>query len=212
MYLPKPTEGANFSPPPAGTHPAICYRVIDLGTQVSTYNGERKTAHKVMISWEITDPDVRMEDGRPFTINQRYTWSMHEKAALRKALESWRGQPFKDSDFGDGGFNIKKLLGVGCLLSILHTDKDGKTYANINAIMKLPKGMNAGTLTNEFVYVALTPDLFDRNEFLKLSDSLQDTIKNSPEYQKMTDYGQAPADDYPNDYAGPDPDDMEIPF
>jgi hypothetical protein len=213
MYLPKPSEGGNFTPPPAGTHPAICYRVIDLGTQSTVYNGERKQAHKVMLSWEITDPEIRMEDGRPFTISQRYTWSMHEKATLRKALESWRGQPFKDADFGDGGFNIKKLLGVGCLLSVLHAEKDGKVYANINAIMKLPKGMVAGSLVNEMAYVALTPELFDRAEFLKLSDGLQDTIKNSPEYQKLNAYGQAPSD-YPADYSGPGIDDMDdsIPF
>lgn len=211
MYLPKPSEGGNFSPVPAGTYPAICYRVIDLGTQTTTYNGERKSAHKVMLSWEITDPETKMEDGRPFVISERYTWSMHEKATLRKALEGWRGTPFKDEDFGEGGFNIKKLLGVGCLLSVLHREKDGKTFANISAIMKLPKGMNAGTLTNEFVYIALVPELFDRAEFAKLSDSLQDTIKASPEYQDLMAPRHEPAD-YAPEYMGSDFAEDAIPF
>jgi hypothetical protein len=34
MYLPRPSE-SNFRPVPAGTWPAICYRVVDLGTQES---------------------------------------------------------------------------------------------------------------------------------------------------------------------------------
>src|SRR6185369_10438591 len=76
MYLPAPTE-SNFTPVPAGTHLGICYRVIDLGTQSTNFNGETKLAHKVLVSWEI--PDEKMDDGRPFTISQSYTWSMHEK-------------------------------------------------------------------------------------------------------------------------------------
>src|SRR5688572_17810697 len=100
-YLPQPSEGGNYTPPPPGTHPAICYRFIDLGTQTSSFpgnNGQPKQTRKVMISWEITDPELRMEDGKPFSISSRYTWSMHEKATLRKTLESWRGAPFINSD------------------------------------------------------------------------------------------------------------------
>lgn len=186
MYLPQPSEGGSYAPPPPGTHPAVCYRFIDLGTQRSTFNGEAKTARKVMLSWEITDPEIRMEDDQPFTISSRYTWSMHEKATLRKTLEAWRGQAFQDSDFGSGGFNVKKLLGVGCFLSILHEDKDGKTYANISAVMKLPKGIAPGALVNEPVYLSLEPDEFDRDVFSALSDKLQETIRLSPEYQALS--------------------------
>lgn len=184
-YLPKPSEGGDYTPPPPGTHPAICYRFIDLGTQKTTYKGEAKTAHKIILSWEITDPDVRMEDGHPFVVNQRFTWSMHEKATLRKTLEAWRGQPFVDTDFGPGGFNIRKLIGVGCYLSILHEEKEGKTYANIGAVMKLPKGASAGELHNPTVFFSLDPDEFDRDVFNSLSERLQETIRESPEYQAL---------------------------
>lgn len=185
-FLPKPTEGGDFIPPPAGTHPAVCYRFIDLGTQKGSYQGQPKVARKIILSWEITDPDVRMEDGHPFSISQRFTWSMHEKATLRKTLEAWRGQPFVDDDFGPGGFNIRKLLGVGCLLSILHEPKEGGgVYANIGAVMKLPKGMSAGELHNPTVFFSLDPDEFDRDTFNGLSDKLQETIRQSPEYQAL---------------------------
>lgn len=186
MYLPNPGESGTFTPVPAGTHPAICYRFIDLGTQNTTYKGTPKQAHKIMLSWEITDPDLRMEDGQPYSISSRYTWSMHENAILRKTLEAWRGQPFQENDFGQGGFDIRKLLGVGCYLSVIHQSEGDKTYANITGVMKLPKGASAGTLVNPTVYLSLDPNEFDRAVFNDLSDKLQETIKASPEYQALS--------------------------
>lgn len=185
MYLPKPTEG-DFELPPAGTFMAICYRVIDLGTQDTTYKGQAKKQHKILLSWEL--PDEKMKDGRPFTISQRYTWSMSEKASLRRDLESWRGKPFTDADFGDGGFDIRKLLGVPCLLTIVHTDGE-KKYANIKSISGLLRGMTAPTLANEAVFLGLTEELWDSDVFYKLSENLQTTIKSSPEYGEIVNGG-----------------------
>lgn len=183
MFLPVPSEGGEFAPPPAGAFAAICYRFIDLGTQTTSFNNETKHQRKVMLSWELTDADERMEDGRPWTISQRYTWSMHEKSTLRKTLESWRGKAFEESDFGPGGFNVQKLLGASCLLSLMRVEKNDKTYTNITAVTKLPKGMNAGTPTNEQVYFSL--DEYDSATFAKLSEGLQGIIKASPEYQAL---------------------------
>jgi len=213
-YLPEPTEGGNYTPPPAGTHPAICYRFIDLGTQTSKFNNETKTARKVMISWEITDPELRTEDGHPFTISQRYTWSMHEKASLRKTLEAWRGTPFIKTDFGPNGFNVRKLIGVGCLLSILHEPKEGGgVYANIGAVMKLPRGMAAGDLYSSTAFLSLDADEFDREVFNGLSDKLQETIKGSPEYGYLS-RPHEPADFVPPNFQQGDPGftDSDIPF
>jgi hypothetical protein len=188
MYLPKPGEGGTFTPPPAGTFPAICYRIIDLGThEVPGYQGGPQThKHQVMISWELKDEEAVTEDGKPMTMHKTYTWSMHEKATLRKHLEAWRGKAFNEADFGDGGFNVKKLLGVACFMGVVHSDgKDGNTYANISAISKLPKGMDPGAPVNPLTYLALEHGGFDEEVFMGLSDKLQLKIKSSPEYQKM---------------------------
>ena len=45
MYLPPPTEG-DFELAPAGTHIGVCYRIIDLGTQETTFEGQAKQQHK----------------------------------------------------------------------------------------------------------------------------------------------------------------------
>lgn len=193
MRLPKPTEGGDFTPVPAGTWPAICYRVIDLGTQQTTYAGEVQEKHQVMLSWELKDDECVMRDGpkagMPMTMHQTYTWSMHEKSNLRKTLEGWRGKKFSDADFGEGGFDVRKLLGVPCLLSVIHNEKGDKVYANVAGVTKPPKGMQVGTLVNPTVFIALELEEFDREAFSALPDRIKDKIMDSPEYQRLAHGG-----------------------
>jgi len=192
MYLPRPPE-SNFRPIPAGSWPAVCYRVIDLGTQDVTFQGEKKEQPKVQLSFEIHDDECRTDDGKPMVVHQRYTWSMHEKSTLRKHLEAWRAKPFLDSDFGKGGFDIRNLLGVPCMLSIIHNTSNDRVYANISSIAKLPKGMSARELTNEKLFLSLERDEFDREAFAKLPDFLKTTIMASPEYQRLASNDAEPA-------------------
>ena len=187
MYLPKSTDSGDFVPAPSGTHLAICYRLIDLGTQKTEWSGEINYKRKIMLSWEL--PHEPMQDDRPISAHQRYTYSSHEKSRLRKDLEAWRGKAFRDEDFGPGGFDIKNILGKGCYLSIVQTEKDGRTYANINSVSALPKGTETPKPANPIVYFSL--DEFDQAVFDALPDSIKDIIKRSPEYQAAV-MGQKP--------------------
>lgn len=171
---------------PAGTHLATCYRVIDMGTQNISFNGENKRQHKIMLSWEL--PEELMEDGRPFTVHKTYTLSSHEKSTLRIHLESWRGQPFTEEELGK--FDVGTLIGVPALIGIVHTHKDGKTYSNIGSISRLMKGMQAKPLINEPVHLDLSK--FDHEVYAKLSDGLRQKIGDSPEYYEAT---QAPREE-----------------
>ena len=78
MSLKATSSGKDFELAPVGVHPARCYRVIDLGTQTTEWQGQTKKAHKVMLTWELLG-DERMADGRPFSISKRFTASTHEK-------------------------------------------------------------------------------------------------------------------------------------
>lgn len=183
MYLPKPSEG-NYTPPPVGTHVAVCYRVIDLGTQETAYKGETKLAHRVMLTWELSNE--LMDDGKPYSISKTYTFSMHEKAALRKDLEAWRGQPFAETDFGPSGFNMKKLLGAPCMIGINPVlAENGKTYHKVSSVLKLPKGMAKPEPVNEHLYLCLEPGEFDKSAFEKLSDKIREDITRSPQYASL---------------------------
>jgi hypothetical protein len=191
MYLP-PNEGSDFVPPPSGTHLAVCFRVIDLGTQKSEWQGQTKMQRKVLLSWEM--PEEQAPDGKPFTISQRYTFSSSEKAILRQHLEGWRGKVFTDADFGPGGFDIKNVLGKACLLTIVHEDKKGKTYANIKGVSAVPKGMQVSAGAAAPIYFSLDRERFDRRTLDGLSENLQAIIASSPEYKALLD----PADDTGN--------------
>lgn len=182
--LPAPDD-KQFTPVPQGNHIAVCYRVIDMGTQRGEWKGKENFRRKVLISWEI--PDEKMEDGRPFTIGQKFTWSMSENAALRQVLESWRGKAFAEADFGPQGFDIMNIIGVGCMLNVVHAHKSGKTYANIASVAKLPKGMTAPGPTNQRNYVWLSKEEFNQANFDGLSDSLKGTIQSSPEYKALSE-------------------------
>ena len=212
MYLPAP--GSDFELAPAGTHLAVCYRILDLGTQKTTFQGKEKDQHKIMLSWELAEE--KMKDGRPFTISKRYTWSMDKKANLRKDLEAWRGVAFKDSDFGATGFNLRKVLGVGCLLTVSHSITDDKEYANISTVSKLMKGMTAPKPTNEIVYLWLSADLWEPSTFHKLGEGLQKIIMKAPEYLKLNggvDDDELPPDDgIPPVEHVPDGNEADIPF
>jgi hypothetical protein len=188
MFIEKPKAGGDFDPVPAGTHLAVCWRVVDLGTQLTTFNGQTKDAHKVLVSWELPDETIEIDgQPRPMIQSKRYTWSMHEKATLRLHLEAWRGRKFTDDDFdGPNRFNVRKLLGLGCMLSIVHEERDGKTYANISSVSKLLKGTTTPPPVNPITYFSMQfPADYDPTTFAAFPDWLKDLISKSPEHQEI---------------------------
>lgn len=206
-------SGTDYKPLPAGNYAATCIRVIDLGTQTTNYQGEEKSARKVRIFWEIPEETVEWEgEVRPATICSTYTASLHEKANLRKVLESWRGRAFTADELK--GFDTKNVLGAPCLLNVVHTEKDGRTYANVAGVTPLIKGMAKPELTGPLVNFDL--DDFQPEVLESLHEKLRDQIKASPEYRALTT-GDAGfhGDAVDGGMAGGKPDDTfadEIPF
>jgi len=206
-------SGSDYKPLPAGNYAATCIRVIDLGTQTTNYQGEEKSARKVRIFWEIPEETVEWEgEVRPATISSTYTASLHEKANLRKVLESWRGRAFTADELK--GFDTKNVLGAPCLLNVVHTEKDGRTYANVAGVTPLIKGMAKPELTGPLVNFDL--DDFQSEVLEGLHEKLRDQIKASPEYRAITAgadgfHGHA-ADEVVAAGAGDHDDFGEIPF
>ena len=175
------TGGSAFTPCPAGSYLARCVQLIDLGTQASTFEGQEKRARKVLVAWEVLDDECRRDDGQPFVLSKRFTLSLHEKAALRKTLASWRGRDFTPVELK--GFDLATVLGKEAFLSVIHTEKDGKTFANIAAVMKPPKGMVGTPATEPLVHFDLTAP--DWTVFAQLSPRVADQIAQSPEYAAL---------------------------
>jgi len=154
---------------PAGTHTAVCYAMIDLGTQDTEFNGVKSKKRQVRIVWELTDERKVFDEARgeePLSAGKNFTLSMHEKAGLRKFIENWRGTKYSDSEAE--AVEITVLLGVPCLLSIAHgkNETTGKEYAQINSASKLIKGMAKPAQHNPSYFFSL--DDYDQYRFDKL--------------------------------------------
>ena len=136
-------QGKSFTPCPQGAFPAVCCDVIDVGEVKTSYGGKERIQHKITIVWQV---DETSETGERYTVRRRYTASLDPKASLRKDLESWRGKPFTFDELA--GFDLEKLLNAPAMINVMHQDRDGETYANVQSIMPLPKGMHRISVVN----------------------------------------------------------------
>lgn len=131
-------SGKVYTPAPVGVHQAVCVDIIDLGLVDTEFDKKKQQKHMVNLVWQINE--INEETRRRFTVRRRFTASLHEKATLRAVLESWRGRPFTNDELK--GFDLDKVLLANALVNIVHhTANDGRVYANVAAVMPLPKGV-----------------------------------------------------------------------
>lgn len=200
----KDTGSTEYEHPKPGSFVANCFKVIDIGTQETGFKdeeGKPVIQRKVFIGWEISQ---KMADGRPFAVQSKFTASLHKKSVLRPFLENWRGVAFTEEQLQ--GFDLKKLLGASCLLSLVETED--KKYINVKGAMKIPEGMEKMQPVNEHIYFSL--DEFDQATFNKFPEWLKKLIVLSPEYQNLPYAANASGDRSATSTAGVQPDD--IPF
>lgn len=143
MSITAKDEGGNFEQLPPGLYNAVCYAVWDIGQQKIVWNNVDKIQPKAIVAFEvdkrIDNPGTEYHEKR-YVVTKEYTVSLSEKANLTKDLISWRGKEFTPEEI-QAGFDIEKLQGVPCKLNIIHktSKNNGRTYANISAIMKMPQ-------------------------------------------------------------------------
>lgn len=185
-------ESGDFVQVEPGTYVARCYSMIEIGTIETEFNGEKKKGHRVSITWELpTELAVFNEDKgpEPFVVSKEYTLSMHEKATLRKDLESWRGQRYSDEE--TKRFDITKLLGQPCMLSVVQEagKKDPtRNYVKVSSVSKLVKGLDCPPQINPTRLLSF--EGFNWEVFDKLSDYMKDKVKSSDEFKAMQEPNQ----------------------
>lgn len=199
--------GKSIPPIPGGTYQAVCFSVIDLGTQ---YNETfRKFSPKIVITWEI--PSLRIEyekDGVPAegvrVISKTYTNILHEKSNLQQDLVNWRGKSFTTEEAE--GFNVSQILGSNCVLTVVNTTKNGKTYANVGGVSKLMQGMKSLTPESKIVKY----DIDDGSEAIPetVPNWIIEAIRKCKEFNR----GGQTNPDYVGDNPEPVSDDDDIPF
>ncbi len=185
------TGGTDFKKLESGTHMAVCNMIVDLGMQESPYGIKRQ----LWMRWET--PHERTDDGKPMVIGTFYTLSLSEKANLRHDLEAWRGRAFSPEELT--GFDVFKVLGHACQITVMHKDSNGKIKAVVTGVTAIPKGIAKPTAENELISFSL--DEPDESVYQSLPDWLKAKINRAP--IAVHDQGPAPT--------GPDFDD-DIPF
>lgn len=181
--------------PESGNHLARCISIIDLGTQHWEFNGEKKSGHKVRITWELPEatdtetgnmPIFDEEKGpQPFVVSDEYTVSINPKSKLRPLLESWMGRKFTAAE--EETLDLKKFLGKICLINVVHQpDKkdSSRTYANVGGVTPPMKGMKCPNAINPLINFDM--DAVDKHTiFATLHDFIKKKIEASDEWKTM---------------------------
>lgn len=180
----KENKTSSIEPIPAGIAQAVFAAVVDIGTHETTIPGtkETKKARKLIITWELPFETYQTENGeRRRMINARYTASFHKKASLRAMLSSARGKQFTDDEL-KAGFDMSKIIGVNCQLNIVHAKVGDKTYANVNGVVPLGKGMTPQALEGK-PFMFEIPESGDIEFPEEMPEWMRDRIKESDEWK-----------------------------
>lgn len=182
MSLTVSENGGGSSIPvlPEGSYAAVCYMLVDIGLQKNERYGN--SSRKVIIGWELPDEFVEVDgEQKPRVFSTQYTASLNEKAILRRDLAAWRGRDFTDEELF--AFDLKSIVGAPCLIQIIHKDGgNGKTYANLASIMKLPRGMAVPPPTLDRIVFDI--DESPLSDMDKLPEWIAKKIESSESYQQ----------------------------
>ncbi len=188
---------------PSGNHVATMYRIMNLGTRFQTYKGEKKPYPDTLVNFtfelpnEMADFPDKDEEGKeimvkkPLVITREFTLSMGPKSNLKPFVEGIIGTTLSEEEAP--GFDLEQLLGLSCLINVIHKKSaDGtKTFANIKGASPLLKGMEKPRQINE-------NSVFDVNvatleEINALPMWLRDKVKVSDEYRERFGGEEAPS-------------------
>lgn len=196
-FIAKDNGGGNYKRVPSGAFIGRCYSLIDLGTQRSEGQFGIKDQHKIQIGWELFGEDddgqpLTVEfDGKvmPMTIKKSYTVSLHEKAALRRDLASWRGKDFTDEEAK--AFDVTKLIGAYCMVNVTTSENNGKTYSNVAGLTKLPTALKDAKPAPVHKDIIFNLDEPDMELFESFHEKLQEAIKRSPEWKSANGHANS---------------------
>jgi len=176
------SSGEGFEKCPEGTFIGRCYGVVDLGTQTTAFlddkTGLPKKAKKVKLLFEILETGVRTADFKVFQVSEEFTASLDKKANLRARLKGWRGKDLADGE----GFSLANVVGQYAQLTIGHTQKDDKTYANITGVSALHASIpKPAPVTANLIFDLDDPKYLD--VYTALPEWLQRRVEGSEEWK-----------------------------
>ena len=126
----------DYTPVPEGTYQAIVQNLFFIGTQPSL-NPKYKPAQKLVIRFIIDEPLGEQSD-KFYSISTTVGFSLSEKSGLTKLFKPVLGSGWPPEG---GTLDPETLLNLRVMVTITHTTKGDKTYANVASLGRLPRGM-----------------------------------------------------------------------
>jgi hypothetical protein len=178
--------GKEFEIAPQGNHVARVYQIIHVGTIPSEWQGQVRDRDVVRIGFELP-LELRKfgedETEKPMVISSgNLTNTMGEKSKLRPLVEGIIGTRLdkEEAEF----FELTDILGMACMINIVHDQKGEKTYARIASAAPVPKGVKVPDAINE-AWVLDFNDNWSDMQYRALPDFLKDMIATSKEYKAL---------------------------
>jgi hypothetical protein len=172
-----------------GQHVGRIVGLVDLGTHTETFEGKEKTARKVRLEIELPTEQAVFKDGedpRPFIVHREFTFSMGQKASLRKTVEAIRGAFNSQAEAND--FDLRSLLGMPCMATVETrvSETSGNKYSKLTAIAKFQTRIAGVEITcpaqvNQSRYYSIEEHGCGP-VFQALPEFIQEEIKGSPEF------------------------------
>lgn len=170
---------------PEGTFQAELIRIYYCGIQENKYNPESPQP-KIVFSFELDEP--MLESDGNHILSTTVTYSLHEKSGMTKLLKPALGSAYPDKPGQE--LDVDSLVGMKVMVTVSHTQKADRTYANIEGLARLPRGMQPFTATQD-AFSWSCEDLHDPNEH-KVPKWIKEFAENRIDVQSSRP-AQAPA-------------------
>lgn len=122
---------------PEGTYQAALIRAYYCGRHANKYNPANPPQAKLVLVFELDEP---LSDGSGNHImSTTVTYSLNEKSGLTKLLKPVMGSSYPDKPGQQ--LDISTLIDMRVMLTVGHETRGEKTYANIAALARVPRGM-----------------------------------------------------------------------
>lgn len=115
-----------------GLHNATISKIEDVGPQETTFG----TKDRARIYFQSADQ--KDKEGKFVNTAMTVTKSLHSKSSLGKLLASLNVTAGAEFDLND-------LVGIKCQIVIQHKENEGRTYANVTAVLPLTPAVKSTT-------------------------------------------------------------------
>lgn len=171
---------------PAGVHAARVARIIEIGVQHSprfdTHDEEtgelvRSLADKVIISFSL--PNVTRDFGDDIGVKQAFignNWGIKKSLDVKSTMKKYSKAIDPNGECND----YSEWLGRPCQVSVVHTHKEDKTYANLDSVAPIMPGYPLDELDTEpFIFEWDNPkkEIWD-----KIPEFIQEKIKDAENF------------------------------